>query len=520
MRLNQLRIGMRLSLAFFVLLLLGACIAGLGWWRLQQAHHDITSARLADKAASDALLWESLTRLNVARALVLSRSGAGQIVLAEFGPQIEATAAQIAKLQKSLQAGTEQVQGQALLTELAGLRSTYLQAHDQAFELLYDKKPGLDQALDHDLLPAASNYLEKIAALRSYQQRRADQQQLQTQTSLEQAQTGLVALSALATVLGVLGAWLITRSVTAPLQRAVLATELIAHGDLSQTLNVQGRDEAAHLMRSLARMQLSLRQVVAGVRGSSDLICVASAEVADGSLDLSNRSETAAANLQETASSIEQITAAAEQNAGSALRATVLADQARAAADGGSHVVADVVKQMAQISDRSERISDITRLIDDIAFQTNLLALNAAVEAARAHTHGRGFAVVAGEVRMLAKRTAGAAQEIKTLVEANLQTVSHGAQLASQARQQMQEISGSIHRVVNIVGQISIASTEQSSSVSQVSQSVAQLDRMTQQNAALVEESAAAASSLRDQARHLVGVVAAFRMPHGPPVLA
>jgi methyl-accepting chemotaxis protein len=313
--------------------------------------------------------------------------------------------------------------------------------------------------------------------------------------------------------MGVLGAWIITRSVIRPLRTAVAATEYIAGGDLSHPIEADGRDELAQLMRSLARMQLSLRGLVNEVHGSTDSICVASNEVADGSMDLSVRSETAAANLQETAASIEQITTAAKDNADAALKATLLTAEALSAAEGGHQVITQAMAKMSQITTCSESINDITRLIDNIAFQTNLLALNAAVEAARAGEDGRGFAVVAAEVRVLARRAAGAASDIKVLIRANLQTVAEGASLAQQAGGQMQQISGSINRVAEIVQQISRASTEQSSSVSQVSQSVANLDAMTQQNAALVEESAAAASGLRDQAVRLVGVVGIFSLP-------
>jgi methyl-accepting chemotaxis protein len=513
MKLNQIRTGARLSLAFFITLSLAACIGGLGWWRLERVHEDLARARLADKRATDALMWEDLTRLNVTRALMLSRAGASQEVLAVFNPQIKQTSAEISALQDALVAQTAQADGIALFTELAAMRQTYLKARERVFDMLTRKDPNLVAFLDRELVPSAARYLKQIGALRAYQQRHADLQESATNVSIDQAQTGLLWLSALAIAMGVLGAWIITRSVIRPLRTAVAATEYIAGGDLSHPIEADGRDELAQLMRSLARMQLSLRGLVNEVHGSTDSICVASNEVADGSMDLSVRSETAAANLQETAASIEQITTAAKDNADAALKATLLTAEALSAAEGGHQVITQAMAKMSQITTCSESINDITRLIDNIAFQTNLLALNAAVEAARAGEDGRGFAVVAAEVRVLARRAAGAASDIKVLIRANLQTVAEGASLAQQAGGQMQQISGSINRVAEIVQQISRASTEQSSSVSQVSQSVANLDAMTQQNAALVEESAAAASGLRDQAVRLVGVVGIFSLP-------
>jgi len=317
-------------------------------------------------------------------------------------------------------------------------------------------------------------------------------------------------------------AGVITRSITGPLSRAQAVTDRIALGDLSETVVAHGRNEMADMQRSLARMQDALRSLVGKVRTGSDSIGIASAEIASGNMDLSARTEQTSSNLQQAASSLEQLTGTVGQTADSARTANQLAASASQAAQRGGEVVAQVVSTMEEINTSSRRIADIIGTIDGIAFQTNILALNAAVEAARAGEQGRGFAVVASEVRSLAQRSAEAAREIKTLIQASVERVDTGTRLVADAGSAMGDIVSGVQRVTDVIGEISAATNEQSKGLQLVNQSVAGLDQMTQQNAALVEQSAAAAESLADQSRRLGEVVQSFRLnaQSGPSVMA
>ncbi|MBC7547268.1 MAG: MCP four helix bundle domain-containing protein [Polaromonas sp.] len=307
----------------------------------------------------------------------------------------------------------------------------------------------------------------------------------------------------------------LVRGITVPLRRAVEISEAVAQGDLSQTIASTGQDEVAALMRALSEMQSRLAQVVSSVRQGSEGVATASAEIAQGNHDLSARTESQASALEETAASMEQLSATVKQNADSASQANQLAINASTVAIKGGEVVAQVVGTMKDINDSSKRISDIISVIDGIAFQTNILALNAAVEAARAGEQGRGFAVVASEVRSLAGRSAAAAKEIKSLINASVERVEQGTALVDKAGVTMTEVVGSIRRVTDLMGEISAASNEQAAGVAQVGEAVQQMDQVTQQNAALVEEMAAAASSLKSQAEDLVGTVAVFKVGGG-----
>jgi len=309
--------------------------------------------------------------------------------------------------------------------------------------------------------------------------------------------------------------WITYRSIVAPLNQAKRLALRVAGGDLSSDPVVNGSDEMSELTRALIAMQDGLRKMVTEVRSSTERIAIASSEIASGNQDLSLRTEQTASNLQQTASSMEHLTRTVTHSAGAAHNANQLAGSASAVAERGGAVVSQVVATMSEIDSRSKKIADIIGTIDGIAFQTNILALNAAVEAARAGEEGRGFAVVAGEVRSLAQRSAAAAKEIKSLIGASVEKVATGTQLVHDAGATMAEIVESVRRVTAVVGEITSTSSEQSAGIGEINASVTHLDAMTQQNSALVEQSAAAAESLKVQAARLAGLVATFRLEAG-----
>jgi methyl-accepting chemotaxis protein-1 (serine sensor receptor) len=309
----------------------------------------------------------------------------------------------------------------------------------------------------------------------------------------------------------VIAFWLI-RAITIPLREAVLAAERVAAGDLAQTIHVRSNDETGHLMKAMKAMNESLVDIVSQVRTGTDTIAVAAREIASGNADLSSRTESQASSLEETASSMEELTSTVKQNAENARQANQLVRSTSDVAVKGGQVVGQVVDTMASIKDSSRKIADIIGVIDSIAFQTNILALNAAVEAARAGEQGRGFAVVASEVRNLAQRSAGAAKEIKSLIEDSVSQVDAGGKLVDEAGKTMGEIVTSVKRVTDIMSEIAAASQEQSAGIEQVNQAITQMDDVTQQNAALVEEAAAASESLQSQASNLAEVVSVFKL--------
>jgi methyl-accepting chemotaxis protein len=327
----------------------------------------------------------------------------------------------------------------------------------------------------------------------------------------------IVLLTAAAVALSTLCAWLVTRSITTPINAAVKVAQTVAAGDLTSHIDVNSTNETGQLLQALKGMNSSLIKIVGEVRSGTDTIATASSQIAAGNLDLSSRTEEQASSLEETASSMEELTRTVKQNADNAHHANQLAVSASVVAVKGGTVVAQVVETMSSINASSKKIVDIIGVIDGIAFQTNILALNAAVEAARAGEQGRGFAVVASEVRNLAQRSAAAAKEIKALIGDSVEKVDAGAKLVDQAGATMGEIVESVKRVTDIMSEITAASAEQSSGIEQINQAISQMDQVTQQNAALVEQAAAAAESLQEQAGALAQVVGAFKLDGAGP---
>ena len=368
------------------------------------------------------------------------------------------------------------------------------------------------QIYEEKTLPLATKTRELADELVKLQVDVAAAEYQQGQATRSSAVSLCVALAAVALLLGLGMAWLITRSITAPVRQAVGFAQAVAGGDLSADIRAEGRDEIAELLAALAGMRDGLVQIVTQVRSGADSILTGAGEIASGNTDLSQRTEEQAANLEQTAASMEEMNATVRQNADTAQTATQLAASASSVAARGGEVVQGVITTMGDISQSSKQIADIIGTIDGIAFQTNILALNAAVEAARAGEQGRGFAVVAGEVRALAQRSAQAAREIKTLIGQSVNNVDAGSRLVGEAGETMTEIVSQVKRVADLITEIGAATQEQTTGIGQVSEAIAQLDRVTQQNAALVEQAAAAADSLRGQAQRMHEVVGVFKL--------
>ena len=392
-------------------------------------------------------------------------------------------------------------------------RKRYTELTSQLFDL--SRKNENEQAatlLGGDSLKLYNQTSDTLVKLVDIASRGAKTESANAASAHSTARLVMSVSAAVAILFAVFAALWLMRSITRPLAQAVDAADRIAGGDLSGHIVVQSKDETGQLLSSLQRMQQSLVNTVSSVRQNAEGVASASSQIASGNNDLSARTEQQASALEETAASMEELGSTVRQNADNARQANQLAVSASTVAVQGGDVVAEVVETMKGINASSNKIADIISVIDGIAFQTNILALNAAVEAARAGEQGRGFAVVAGEVRSLAGRSAEAAKEIKSLITASVERVEQGTALVDKAGATMTEVVASIRRVTDIMGEISAASSEQSAGVGQVGEAVTQMDQATQQNAALVEEMAAAASALNAQAGELVNAVAVFKL--------
>ena len=459
--------------------------------------------------------WQGDVRQNSARSLAVAYSP-GPALFEFFKADMAATSVSTTATQKKFLELAQDEGSQKRAQAVVDVRKTWLAIREQANALKTAGDEAGTQAVVRDaLVPATADYTRVTQALVDGEIANVRDTRVTIEAMFNQLFLLGGLLLALCVGVAIFASWSLSRGIARGIDRASTAAQRIGEGDLSQNLPQDGQDEIGQLMHALSKMQASLAGVVQQVRQGSERVSTASAEIAQGNQDLSNRTESQASALEQTAASMEELSSTVKQNADNARQANQLAVNASQVAEQGGAVVAEVVDTMRGINEASRKISDIIQVIDGIAFQTNILALNAAVEAARAGEQGRGFAVVASEVRSLAGRSAEAAKEIKALISASVERVESGSALVDKAGVTMHEVVTSIKRVTDIMGEISAASTEQSLGVGQVGEAVIQMDQVTQQNAALVEEMAAAASSLKAQAQELVHTVAVFKLGAG-----
>jgi methyl-accepting chemotaxis protein len=513
MKLSNLSLGAKLWLAVasVIALLVFTLVAATSKSQaLTLQQEELTTAYVVKVA--DVTRWAGLVTANATRVVSSLRSADAS--LGDFYKEpIAATTAEVSALQKKLDAMEFTPESKALIARIADERKRVLASRSKAFEA---KKAGdqaaVNQELDAEYLPATSKYLKSLDELAAMQVKGFDAVKEDFAVQRASSANFARALVLVLVIFLLLGTWALIKQIRQPLREAISVAETIAAGDLSAKIDTSRSDEFGAMMRAIAHMQDQLVHLVSDVRRGTNSMAHVSEEIAAGNNDLSARTEQTASNLQQTASSMEQLTATVKQSTDSARQANQLAASAAQVAQRGGAVVGQVVSTMDDINASSRKISDIISVIDGIAFQTNILALNAAVEAARAGEQGRGFAVVASEVRSLAGRSADAAKEIKMLINTSVEKVEGGATLVAQAGQTMTEIVSSVQRVTDIMGEITAAASEQSDGIAQVNGAIIHLDQMTQQNAALVEQSAAAASSMKDQAQRLAHVVSKFKL--------
>ena len=513
MRFTDWKIGTRLGCGFACVLGLLLLLTGIGIWRLQNVG-DMTNRMVAREMVKEHLAteWRSATHLNGARTFeLLARNDPERRAILEG--RIKATSDRISEIQKQFESFEKDAAETALFREIAEWRNSYRSARDEVIAAANTGDTDAEKRLlKTKVEPALEAYAAVLDKLSAHQSERIAAISADVASGYHKGQQWMLALGSAALLIGVWFALTMTRSITRPMREAVKIAQTVAAGDLSSHIEVRAKDETGQLLTSLQDMNASLVRIVMQVRVGAETIASASSQVAVGSLELSSRTEEQASSLEETASSMEELTSTVKQNAGSAHEAASLAQSASEAAVEGGTIVSEVMKTMDVINASSRHIADIIGVIDGIAFQTNILALNAAVEAARAGEQGKGFAVVAAEVRNLAQRSAVAAKEIKTLIDDSVGKVDAGVKLVNRAGDAMSDIVTSVQRVSAIIGEISTASKEQSAGIEQVNQAITQMDDVTQQNAALVEETAAAAESLHDQADRLAQLVSVFKL--------
>jgi methyl-accepting chemotaxis protein len=510
---KNLTVSSRLGLGFAIILALLLVITVSGLWQLHRLA-DATQVMMSRPLKKERLVsdWYRIVSSSTQRTIAIAKSG--DPALAQYFALEQPTATkESTALQDQIAGLLDSPKERAVFLQIGAQRTLYVEARDAVYAL---NKQGQTDAANQQFsgvfVPQADRFQNAILALVNLQRAALDRDAADIAARAASSAILMSSLAAIAILSGLVFAVLLVRSITRPLRVAVEVANQVALGNLTGTVRSSSHDELGQLLDSLGQMKARLMSIVADVQHGTDAVATASGEIAAGNTDLSARTETQAAALQETAASMEQLSGTVRQNSESAHKASQLALKASATADKGSAVISLVIDTMSGIEESTTSIAGIIAVIEGIAFQTNILALNAAVEAARAGEGGRGFAVVAGEVRSLAQRSAVAAKEINELIETSVVRARSGTTLVHQAGETMGEIITSVRHVSSIMDEISAASTEQSHGIDQIAKAIAQMDEVTQQNAALVEQAAAAADSLEDQASRLRATVSVFRI--------
>ncbi|HYC43092.1 MAG TPA: methyl-accepting chemotaxis protein [Noviherbaspirillum sp.] len=514
MKIRNLHIGTRLGFGFGLVLVLLVVLAIASLSRMSTIHLSlekvINENNVVIKELNDMRQAVMLVAVAVRNVSVMTNEDEVNAEIKQIGAanaEYQESAAALAKL-------IVDASGKATLAKITEAQAATAPGVEKA-TMLAKKQGDVIPVLLSSVVPHQRKWLEAIDEMIAQQQKLAMATSADADSIYDNARLLTIALAGAALAVGAFVAWYVTRSITAPLQDAVHVARRVADGDLTTKVVAESQDETGQLLAALRDMNESLVRIVGEVRAGTDTITIASNEIAHGNMDLSARTEDQANSLQMTASSMEELTSTVKHNADNAAQANKLAATASEVAVKGGNVVSQVVETMGSINESAKKIVDIIGVIDGIAFQTNILALNAAVEAARAGEQGRGFAVVASEVRNLAQRSAAAAKEIKALISDSVEKVGVGAKLVDQAGSTMDEVVSSVRHVTDIISEIAAASNEQTAGIEQINQAIIQMDNVTQQNAALVEEAAAAAGSMQEQARNLSTVVSVFKLHDG-----
>ncbi|MDO8318095.1 methyl-accepting chemotaxis protein [Rhodoferax sp.] len=512
----RIKISHRLSLGFGLMLILMAGITAISVLSSRQLRSDLRESvdRTSRKSAMAAAMRQTLFRQGLIARTIGATNDFEQMPKDMAKIDVERKKYHVSEV-GLIKIGLS-LDEQKIVDEMQAygkaIQPFFKQAHESVAELNAGAAVNI---LTKQAASLQEKWLNAIDRLVDLQNKQVGQNMANFEAAIDRANVLMVAISAVSMFLAMVVGWLLSRSITRPLNQAVNLAQRVATGDLRVDTVATSKDETGQMLSALYDMNTSLTKTVSEVRRSTETISVASRQIASGNADLSARTESQASSLEQTASSMEELTATVRHNAESAQQANRLVLAASKCALQGGTVVGEVVSTMGSIKHSSNKIADIIGVIDGIAFQTNILALNAAVEAARAGEQGRGFAVVAAEVRSLAQRSAAAAREIKSLIEDSVGQVGIGSKLADQAGQAMNEIVISVKHVADIMIEIAAASQEQATGIGEVNHAIAQMDEMTQQNAALVEQAAAAAQSMQDESMTLLRAVSVFKLAAG-----